>query len=165
MARMMKDHVGYLLQQWAREMPAIDTQGMAILGRARRIVLTAGPAIETVLRDFDLDRGEFDVLASLRRSGTPFRLSPTDLYRSLMISSGGLTARLTRLEHKGMIVRIPSTDDARSILMELTPSGRKRIEDAFRADMALEHKLVSVLTSAERRQLGTLLGKLSVAME
>jgi len=162
MNRDVRDHVADLRRQWAREMPSVDTEGMAILGRARRIVLATGPAIEKVLREFDLDRGEFDVLASLRREGAPFRLSPTDLYRALMISSGGLTDRLVRLERKGLIARIPSASDARSMLVELTASGCKRAEAAFCADMALERGLISPLTAKERRQLGSLLQKLAV---
>jgi len=155
----------YLRQQWAREMPSVDTEGMAILGRTRRITLAAGSLVESVLREFDIDRGEFDVVASLRREGAPYRLSPTDLYRALMISSGGLTDRLTRLERKGLIARVPSNNDARSLLVELTAAGRKQKEAAFRADMDLERKLISVLTAAERRQLGGLLAKLAVITE
>src|SRR3954462_259051 len=121
--------------QWAQELPMVDTIGMAILGRARWITLNARPAIEAVFTRAGLDTGEFDVLTTLLRSGAPYRLRPTELFRSLMISSGGLTDRLERLEKAGLVMRRPSDTDARSLLVELTKNGRKTAEAAFREDM------------------------------
>src|SRR5437899_5878438 len=95
------DHIDRLRAQWALELPDIDTEGMAIIGRARRITLHLRPPIEAVFARHGLDAGEFDVLSTLRRAGPPYRLTPTELYRTLMISSGGLTDRLTRLEAAG----------------------------------------------------------------
>jgi DNA-binding MarR family transcriptional regulator len=165
MAKESDDHVERLRRQWARELPDVDTEGMAILGRARRISLAVGPTIEEILHRFGLDRGEFDVLASLRRTGVPFRLSPTELYRSLMISSGGLTDRLARLERRELISRLPSDGDARSILVELTPKGRRCVEYAFRADMEAEGRLLTALNGRERLTLAHLLNKLARAIE
>ena len=91
------DHIDRLRAQWARELPDLDTRGMEVLGRARRIVLRSRPPIEAVFARHGMDAGEFDVLSTLRRSGPPYALRPTELFRSLMISSGGLTDRLNRL--------------------------------------------------------------------
>src|SRR6218665_816216 len=118
------DHVEARRQQWAREAPDIDTVGMSILGRARWITLLARPSIEAVFAKHGVDSGEFDVLATLLRSGSPYRLRPTELYRSLMISSGGLTDRLSRLEKRGLIARVADPADARSRMVELTVDGR-----------------------------------------
>ena len=93
----MDDHVERLRTQWSRELPEVDTAGMAILGRARWITRVVRPAIERVFAGHGLDSGEFDVLASLLRAGRPWRLRPTELFTALMISSGGLTDRLARL--------------------------------------------------------------------
>jgi DNA-binding MarR family transcriptional regulator len=147
--------------QWLRELPDVDTTGMAILGRARWITLNARPHIETSFAAHGLDTGEFDVLATLLRSGSPYRLRPTELFRSLMVSSGGMTDRLSRLVKAGHIIRIAAEGDGRSLLVELTKSGRDLAERAFRADMEIEKRLVSALSLQERVDLARLLRKLA----
>jgi DNA-binding MarR family transcriptional regulator len=159
------DPVDRIYEAWAREMPDVSTRGAQILARARRITTSVRPQIEGIFKGFDLDTGEFDVLATLRRAGAPFSLRPTELYKSLMISSGGLTDRLDRLEASGFIRRRTSPEDARSSLVELTASGRKQIEAAFAADMALEDRLVEELTREEHAQLVQLLRKVMLLVE
>ena len=99
------DHVDRLRAQWARELPDLDTEPMAVLGRIWRISNLVRPGIEATFRGFGLDGGEFDVIATLLRAGPPYRLSPTALYTALMISSGGLTHRLDRLGRAGLVKR------------------------------------------------------------
>lgn len=159
------DHIDRLQAQWARELPDVDTRGMEVLGRARRIVLQSRPAIEAVFARHGLDAGEFDVLSTLLRSGPPWALRPTELYRSLMISSGGLTDRLNRLVRAGMITRPPSPEDGRSLLVQLTDKGRAAVEAAFREDMGVEAGMLAVLTDVERKALAGLLRKLALGME
>jgi DNA-binding MarR family transcriptional regulator len=159
------DHIDRLRAQWAAELPDVDTQGMEVLGRARRIVLQSRPAIEAVFAKHGVDTGEFDVLTTLMRSGPPYALRPTELYRSLMISSGGLTDRLNRLQKAGLITRPPSPEDRRSLLVQLTPEGRDKVEAAFREDMAVEARLLAPLDPADRRTLADLLRKLALAMK
>lgn len=151
--------------QWARELPDVDTTGMAILGRARWITLRARPSIEAVFAEHGLDAGEFDVVATLLRSGAPYRLRPTELFKSLMISSGGLTDRLARLEAAGLVARVPSETDARSLLVQLTTEGRKRAEAAFRRDMQVELGILAKLSDIERDQLATLLARLCASID
>ncbi len=134
--------------------------GMAILGRMRWLTLAARPRIEAVFARHGLDTGEFDVLATLLRSGPPYQLRPTELFRSLMISSGGLTDRLARLVEADLCLRTPSEHDARSLLVQLTEEGRRRAEAAFREDMAIESQLLAGLDEAEQAALAKLLGKL-----
>src|SRR5690606_15794958 len=114
------DHVDRLRAQWARELPDLDTEPMGILGRASRLTNLHRISMEETFGRFGLDRGEFDVIATLRRSGPPYRLTPTQIYTSLMISSGGLTHRLDRLEKAGLIRREKSERDGRSMLVALT---------------------------------------------
>lgn len=158
------DHIDRLRAQWARELPDLDTRGMDVLGRARRVVLQSRPPIEDVFARHGLDAGEFDVLSTLRRSGAPYALRPTELYRSLMISSGGLTDRLNRLTKAGLITRPPSPEDRRSLLVQLTEEGRTRVETAFREDMAVEARLLAGLDDADRAALTALLRKLADAV-
>lgn len=160
-----RDHVDRLRAQWARELPDLDTEPMAILGRAYRLSNLVRPGIEATFAGFGLDRGEFDVISTLRRSGPPYRLTPTELYTSLMISSGGLTHRLDRLEKAGFVSREKSASDGRSILVALTEAGRRRAEEAFRADMANEARLLTGLAPQDREDLARLLRKLLSAVE
>lgn len=159
------DHVDRLRRQWARELPDLDTGPMAILGRAYRLSNLVRGGIEATFADFGLDRGEFDVIATLRRSGPPYRLAPTQLYTALMISSGGLTHRLDRLEKAGLIRREKSPSDGRGLLVVLTEAGEARAEAAFRADMANEAAHLRVLDVRERELLADLLRKLIVGVE
>ena len=154
------DRTGQLIAQRRRETPDVPLDGMEILSRASRLVRLSRKWIEPVFTRHDLDTGEFDVLATLRRSGVPYCQRPTELYQSLMITSGGLTDRLNRLEKKGFIKRIVSETDRRSALVQLTATGLKTINAAFVEDMAIEAELLSVLDDGERRQLAALLARL-----
>lgn len=159
------DHVARVQAQWRREMPDVDMGGARILGRARRITLLSRERIEAVFARHGIDAGEFDVIATLRRAGVPYALRPTELFTSLMISSGGLTDRLMRLEKRGLVRRRASAEDKRSLLVELTAKGRACAEAALREDMAVENEMVAALTRAEQAVLARLLQKLAGQME
>jgi DNA-binding MarR family transcriptional regulator len=160
-----RDAVDLRRAQWARELPDLDTAPMAVLGRIWRIANTVSPGIEATFRSFGLERGEFDVISTLRRWGAPYRLTPTELYTMLMISSGGLTHRLDRLEKAGLINRVASEADGRSRVVALTQKGVETAEVAFRADMAQEAETLSRLSTEDRETLAGLLRKLALALE
>ncbi len=151
--------------QWMRELPDVDTRGMAILGQARRLTLRVRSQIDAVLASHGLDPGEADVLFTLLRSGPPYRLRPTELFRSMMVSSGGMTHRLNKLAQAGLITRRSAAGDGRSLLVELTALGRHKAEDAFREDMALEAKLLDGLSDADQAQLAVLLHRLEASIQ
>jgi DNA-binding MarR family transcriptional regulator len=159
------DDVDAFRAAWTRELPQIDTSPMAVLGRINRIAAKTAPAISAVFERHGLERGEFDVISTLRRSGPPCTLSPTDLYRTLMITSGGLTHRLARLEKAGLIVREPSPRDRRSLLVRLTEAGARTVEAAFTEDMALEREILAALPEDRREQLADLLRELLGSIE
>lgn len=147
------DHVDRSRAQWSAQRPDIDTSPMAVLGRINRVAQMTGQAISASMTKFNLDRGEFDVLASLRRAGPPFRLSPTELYTSLMLSSGGLSNRLRRMERKGLVERPENMADGRSQLVALSERGLALVDTAFEADMALEAAMLLSLDDTERKQI------------
>lgn len=159
------DHVDRSRAQWLAQRPDIDTAPMAILGRINRIALAIAPAISASMARYDLDRGEFDVLAALRRAGPPFRLTPTDLYASLMLSSGGLSNRLRRMERKGLVDRLENVVDGRSRLVAMSEKGLNLVDRAFEADMALESSMLEALDDAQRKQIELLLRKLNRSLE
>ena len=159
------DRTAQLIAQRRRETPDIPLDGMEILSRANRLTRLSRGWIEPVFARHDLDTGEFDVLASLRRSGAPYCQRPTELFQSLMITSGGLTDRLNRLTRKGFVERIVPENDKRSALVQLTETGLAVIDAAFAEDMAVEAALLTALDDAERRQLAGLLARLLSDLE
>ena len=158
------DDVDLFIAQRAQESPGIDTEGMAIFGRIYRIATRLGPHMEALFARHGLERGEFDVLATLQRNGPPYKLSPTALYTSLMVSSGGLTYRLKRLEAAGLVTRVPAPDDGRSLIVELTDRGQTLTRAAFEEDMRLEATWLAALAAHERSLLADLLRKLCFAV-
>ena len=151
------DGVDRIIEQWAHERPDLDTTAMAVFGRVFRLAKVAGDEVEKAYAAFGIGRPEFDVLATLRRSGAPYQLSPGALAGSMMLSSGGTTARLDRLEKAGLVERIPSPTDRRSVLVRLTDRGREIIDDAVAAGLAEQRRLLGHLPPAKVRQLSALL--------
>ena len=100
------------------------------------------------------------MLATLRRSGEPYMLSPTQLYEATMISSGGMTDRLDRLERAGLVVRRPDPNDRRGKLIVLTDAGKRLIDETISRHVANEERLLLSLTQAEQEKLNALLKKL-----
>jgi DNA-binding MarR family transcriptional regulator len=151
------DEVDRFIAQWQREWPELDLSPMGTLGRINRLSKMMTPHIEQLFAKYGLERGEFDVLATLKRSGPEHRLTPTELFNALMITSGGLTHRLKRLEKAGLVRRVPSVEDRRSLLVELTAEGHHKVVAAFEEDMALEASWLERLSVDQRNDLETLL--------
>lgn len=152
--------------QWARERPEIDTTAMVLLGRlAEAALVIARDGLNPLFARFDLQPGEFDVLATLRRHGMPHALTPTDLYEAAMISSGSMTNRIDRLEKIGLVKRKPNPADRRGTLVALTTQGLTLIDKVIDAHVANQQAIVSGLSKREQSQLSELLGKLLKAQE
>ncbi|MBW4694161.1 MAG: MarR family transcriptional regulator [Lyngbya sp. HA4199-MV5] len=162
---MKADPVDRILAQWRRERPDLDVSPMGIIGRVLRLAKYLERSVQEVFSEFDLTIGEFDVLATLRRSGKPYQLSPTELFNMLMVSSGTMTHRIDRLEQAELVQRIPDLNDRRSTLIELTDQGFNVIETAIAAHVANEHRVLSVLAEPEREALAQLLRKLLLSFE
>jgi DNA-binding MarR family transcriptional regulator len=159
------DPVDVILVQWHRERPDLDVSPMAILGRMRRLSKYLERASQDTVSDFGLNGGEFDVLATLLRSGQPYQLSPTDLFNTMMVSSGTMTHRIDRLEQADLVKRTPDPSDRRGMLIQLTDKGFNTIEQAVEAHVANGHRLLIVLDEAERKVLAQLLRKLLISFE
>jgi DNA-binding MarR family transcriptional regulator len=161
----MNDRARRALEEWQRERPDIDANVMALVGR----LLQATHLLERnwflpLAAQFELHQGEFDVIATLRRSGSPYAMTPTDLHEGLMLSSGAMTSRLDRLERKGLIERVPSPNDRRSTLVRLTPAGLALIDKLLPLHVANEQQALASLTQKEQAQLDGLLAKLLVGL-
>ena len=159
------DPVDQILAQWAQERPDLDVSPMGLIGRTTRLANYLRKAIGETFAEFGLQPGEFDVLATLRRSGAPYQLSPTDLFKSMMVSSGTMTNRIDRLEAAGLVERIPDNRDRRGTLIQLTNKGFELIEAAVTAHVANEHRILHPLNETEKKDLSKLLRKLLLTFE
>ncbi|WP_313680093.1 MarR family winged helix-turn-helix transcriptional regulator [Pantoea vagans] len=159
----MRDHIDFVVSQWDNAMPDLDTASMRIFGRMLRLMKHLAKARSEALAPFGFQEGEFDVLATLRRAGSPYRLSPTQLYQSLLVTSGAMTNRLNRLEQQHLIERVAAPDDKRSMLVGLTPHGQQQIEQALRAHTAIQEAVLAPLAASERAELEGLLKTLLLA--
>jgi DNA-binding MarR family transcriptional regulator len=159
------DAVDRIVEQWRRELPDLELEPMATFGRIHRISQKLwGGTLNRVYGEYGLGRGEFDVLATIRRSGET-TLSPKQISTSLMLSSGGLTGRLDKLENAGFIERLPDPADRRALRVRITDKGRETIEAAVRAGLDAQAELLGKLSSEDREQLGALLRRLHIAFE
>ena len=155
------DRAAKAIEQWKQERPDLDVSPMLVLGRLNEASsLIARERLAPLFAGFGLQAGEFDVLATLRRSGQPHALTPTALYEATMVTSGAMTNRLDRLEKAGLILRGPHPNDRRGIVVQLTEKGLALIDEALTAHVANEHEILAGLTGAELETLARLLGKL-----
>lgn len=153
-----------LVGDWRREKPGLDVEAMAVVGRIIHLAGVLELQANTALKPFKLRYTDFDVLATLRRSGAPYKLTPTVLRRSILISSGAMTACLDRLEKAGYLSRERDPADRRGIMVRLSARGRALIDKAAGSRFAVADEAVSGLTKAERSRLAGLLRKLSLTM-
>lgn len=161
----MEDAVDRVLAQWARERPDLDTSPIGVVGRISRASRLADAALRQNFARVDLDPPSFDVLATLRRSGAPFELTPGDLAHMSMVTSGAVSQRLDRLEERGLVTRRRSPADARVVLVQLSEAGHRAVEEVLPSHLATEDELLSPLTKAEQDQLADLLRRLLGAHE
>ncbi|MBO1419892.1 MarR family winged helix-turn-helix transcriptional regulator [Streptomyces sp. FH025] len=141
----MADHVDRVVAQWAAERPDLDVSPMEVFGRLKRLYRLVDAELNRTFAEHGLDAASFDVLATLKRSGPPYRLTPTGLMQSAMVTSGAITQRLDRLEARGLVTRTRSDLDRRSRDVELTPEGHALIERALPAHLATEHRILADL--------------------
>lgn len=162
-AATLRDEIDHVIEQWGRERPDLDVSPVAVIGRISRISRSFERAIEKTFERYGLTSAGFYVLAALRRSGPPYRMSPTQLHSSLLVSGGTMTHRIDRLEAAGFVVRGADPDDGRGTLVALTDHGRDLADRLIEAHNLNEHKLLQSLTTEERDELADLLRKLLMA--
>jgi DNA-binding MarR family transcriptional regulator len=159
------DAVDVILAQWRRERPDLDHSPIGVVGRLSRAAVLVQRELERVFDQYGLTGADYDVLATLRRNGPPFRLTPGVLSRSTMVSTGGMTKRLDRLEASGLIRREPDPNDRRGRLIALTDEGRALVDRVVAAHLANEERLLAPLSRTKRKQLAALLRELLVPLE
>jgi DNA-binding MarR family transcriptional regulator len=162
---MEPDHVDRILEQWARERPDLDASPIGLIGRLHRLGDVLNVELRRVFAEAGLGDGDFDVLVTLRRNGTPYELTPGELSASTMVTSSAVTKRIDRLERAGLVTRTVSPDDGRSRRIRLTDAGFELVDRLMREHVANERRLVEGLSEGDRAQLADLLRRWGQALE
>ncbi|WP_329562971.1 MarR family winged helix-turn-helix transcriptional regulator [Kitasatospora sp. NBC_01266] len=158
------DHADLVLAQWARQRPDLDVSPMAVIGRLTRLTRLIEGELRRTFATHGLDMAGFDVLATLRRSDPPHRLTPAELMRAAMVTSGAVSQRLEKLEERGLVTRRPSATDGRVVHVELTEQGRALVDRALPDHLATERRLLAALDAPGRAELAGALRELLLAL-
>ena len=154
------DEIDRIVRQWNEQRPDLDVSPTHTLQRITRLSLLQGMSYARVFAPYGISFGEYLVLAALRRAGPPYRMNPTRLFNSVILSSGAMTNRLDGLEAMGLVERLPDPSDRRGRLVALTDRGRELVDAAVAAHLANEERLLEALDPVERERLTNLLRKL-----
>jgi len=160
-----QDLVSHILTQWKAERPDLDSSPIAVVARIHRLGNYLRREILAVYAQYGLGEGEFDVLATLRRNGEPYAMLPTQLSQQTMVTSGGMTKQVDRLEKAGLVVREASPHDRRKKSVRLTAKGLELIDQAFEHHMSNEKRLLAALPSEDRDDLTRILSQWMSALE
>lgn len=159
---MPTDQVDKILQQWLTVRPDLDCSSMGVVGRLRRTSESWKEKLAVVFKAHDLSNIEFDILATIRRSG-PEPITPTELYKTLMLSSGAVSTRIEQLVKRGLVERVASAEDRRSCKVALTTQGLTLIDEVTNKHVENMDNILGVLNSKEQQQLAELLKKVLVS--
>jgi DNA-binding MarR family transcriptional regulator len=158
------DLVDRLQEDWTRERPELDVSAMAVVGRLLHLGRALEARANAALKSVGLAYTDFDVLATLRRAGEPFRLTPTALRRSVVLTSGAMTACLNRLEAQGLLTREPDAEDGRVLTARLTPQGRALVDRAAALRFQEAAEALKGLTPRQAEDLSNLLRTLNLSL-
>lgn len=159
------DHIDKIVAQWNAERPDLDVEPMELIGRFVRIANHLREGMNRTYVKFGLNSASFDVLATLRRSGAPYALSPGDLLKTTMVTSGTMTNRIDQLVKSGLVARIKNKNDARSFVISLTPKGFDLIDAVVSEHVETQHELVASLPPKARTALNKILIQVMGALD
>jgi DNA-binding MarR family transcriptional regulator len=153
----MRDEVDTLLEAWGRERGDLDLAPVAVFSRVTRLARRLELARRDAFAAHEIEQWEFDVLAALRRAGTPYELSPGRLLKETLVTSGTMTNRVDRLSARGLVERYPDPDDRRGVIVRLSAEGKAAVDGAFTALLDAERALLEDLPERDREKLASLL--------
>lgn len=159
------DDVDGIVAAWRRERPDLDVAPLEVLSRVSRLARHLDIARRDAFAGRGVEAWEFDVLSALRRSGEPYQLTPGELLRQTLVTSGTMTNRLDRLAERGLITRQASPTDRRAVIVTLTPQGRELVDDALDALLEVETSLLAALPADDQAALAAYLKRLLVDFE
>jgi DNA-binding MarR family transcriptional regulator len=153
----MEDEVDRLLKGWRRALPEVDVSPLEVLSRVSRLARYLDRQRNAVFARHDLEIWSFDVLSALRRATNPPHLSPGQLLAQTLVTSGTMTNRLDHLENRGLVKRRPDPSDARSVRVQITAAGKRRVDAALADLVERENGILGSLEDSEREVLSGLL--------
>lgn len=159
------DEVDRIVRSWKRERPDLDFSPLQVLSRVGRLAKMLDRARKDAFRKSKLESWEFDVLAALRREGTPYQLSPKALLQQTLVSSGTMTNRIDRLVDSGLVVRRVDPNDGRGVLVEMTAAGLTRVDAAITRLVDAEALLLESLSRSEQGRLAESLRRLIIDVD
>lgn len=162
---MKNDSVDHFLQQWQDQRPDLEISSLALLSRVLRAEKYLSSRLTMLLQAYHLQVGEYDVLATLRTLGAPYRSTPGELMDKLLLSSGAMTNRIDGLESKKYVQREPSYRDRRSIGVVLTPAGLTLIDKLMAEYIETSKDAFKHLSDEEQQLLTSLLRRLLEGLE
>jgi DNA-binding MarR family transcriptional regulator len=151
------DEVDRIVDAWQQERPDLDVAPLQVLSRVSRLARHLDIARREAFAANDLELGEFDVLAALRRAGKPYALTPSALISQNLVTSGTMTNRIDRLESKNLVARMPDPTDGRGVLVQLTQAGKTAVDRALDELLAREKSLLATISKADREKLANVL--------
>ena len=153
------DAVDAIIEDWRRERPELDARTIGVFGRLQSLVARQRAVQDANYEEHGLTLASFDVLANLRRSGPPHRKTAGELASSSMLTTGGITFRLDRMEEQNLIERVRSKEDRRVVYAQITEHGKKLIDEVISKHLETQRNMLSGLTAEEIEQLALLLKK------
>jgi DNA-binding MarR family transcriptional regulator len=159
------DEVDRLVRGWRRALPEVDVSPLEVLSRVSRLARHLDRQRSVVLARHDLEIWSFDVLSALRRAEVPSHLSPGQLLAQTLVTSGTMTNRLDHLESRGLVRRRPDPSDARSVRVQITPAGKRRVDSALTDLVEREQAILSSIDDSERTVLAGLLRRVVVPFD
>lgn len=151
------DAVARIQEEWRRERPDLDSSPQGVIGRLHRVAARLTAELTTVYEAHGLAEGDFDVLATLRRAGAPYERTAGELAEHTMITTGGMSKRIDRLERAGLVSRRSSETDGRGRVIRLTDRGRETIDAAVTDHLANERRLLDELDPSDAATLERIL--------
>lgn len=156
----LHDEVDSLVGAWRQQRPDLDISPMEVLSRVTRLAHHLDRQRRLAFSAHGLEAWEFDVLAALRRAGAPYQLSPGQLLRETMVTSGTMTNRVDRLAVRGLVGRADQPGDRRGVLVTLTAVGQATVDAAFSDLINAEHAILAGLPAAEHELVTACLKRL-----
>ena len=162
---MTEDNVSRIVREVCQAWPGYEASSLEVVLRMLRAYHFLDQELIRGLVDYEVNPGEFGALIELRLAGPPYRMTPTQLHHRLLVTSGGMTGRIDRLQKRGFVCRSPDPEDRRSILVELTERGLELIEVVAHTHFRIMEHFTEGLTLEERDCLAGLLRTLLFDIE
>ncbi|RKT87127.1 DNA-binding transcriptional regulator, MarR family [Saccharopolyspora antimicrobica] len=164
-SRSRPDAVDFMLAEWRREVPDVDASGMAVFGRLHRAFHRYQDQLNRLFHSYDLTMAGFGILASLRRAGSPYRRTAGELADAALVTTGGITQRVDKLEAAGLVRRERDAGDRRAVYVQLTEKGLAFADEVAAAHFANERDMLSGLSATEQERLADLLSRLEASLD